>query len=227
MSVITSMRRKSIVLDSVQSKVLRNTYILLSMTVAFSAFIAFLSLRMGAPLISPLITFIAVIGLSMAIQATSRSYWGIILTFALTGLLGYILGPILSIYLSLSNGTEIVGSAMGLTAFIFFSLSGYVLYSGKSFSFMGSFLFAGSMVVIGAFLLMLVLGFFGVNISGLHLALSAVIVLLMSGYILYNTSSILEGGETNYVLATVSLYLNIFNLFIHLLSLLSFFFGRR
>ena len=123
-------------------------------------------------------------------------------------------------YLATPNGASIVMQAMGLTGLIFFSLSGYVLVTKKDFSFMGGFLFTGLMVVIGAVLLMWGASFFGYYMSGAHLAISSAIVLLMSGFILYDTSRIINGGETNYIMATVSLYVSIYNLFTSLLHLL-------
>ena len=134
--------------------------------------------------------------------------------------MGFTLGPIINMYLATANGASIVMQAMGLTGLIFFSLSGYVLVTKKDFSFMGGFLFTGLMVVIGAVLLMWGASFFGYYMSGAHLAISSAIVLLMSGFILYDHSRIINGGETNYIMATVSLYVSIYNLFTSLLHLL-------
>jgi len=146
---------------------------------------------------------------------------GLPVVFLFTGLLGAALGPMLNRYLALPNGSEMVMQALGGTALIFFSLSAYVLTSKKDFSFMGGFLFAGMMVVIiGMVGGMIASYFFGVDVSALRLAMSGAIVLLMSGFILFDTSRIINGGETNYIMATVSLYLNIYNLFVSLLHII-------
>ena len=146
---------------------------------------------------------------------------GLPVVFLFTGLLGAALGPMLNRYLALPNGAEMVMQALGGTAIIFFSLSAYVLTTKKDFSFMGGFLFAGLMVVIvGAIGAMIASYFFGVDISLFSLALSGVIVLLMSGLILFDTSRIINGGETNYIMATVGLYLNLYNLFTALLHII-------
>ena len=202
------------------NKVLRNTYMLLSMTLVFSAMMAGVSIMIGAPYFGFLITLGGFFGLFYAVHKTQNSTWGLFWTFALTGFMGFTLGPILNYYLTTTNGTSIIMQAMGLTGFIFFSLSGYVLVSKKDFSFLGGFLFTGLLVVIGAALLAFGASFFGYYVSGLHLAISAAIVLIMSGYILFDTSRIIHGGETNYIMATISLYVNIYNLFASLLHLL-------
>ena len=149
-----------------------------------------------------------------------NSVWGIALVFAFTGILGFSLGPIINFYLQSAGGSQIVMTAMGLTGMIFLSLSGYALTTKKDFSFMAGFLMTGMWVVLGSILLLFVGSWMGWQIGGLHLAISAAIVLLMSGFILFDTSRIINGGETNYVLATVSLYLSIYNLFTSLLHLL-------
>lgn len=199
------------------NKVLRNTYILLSMTLLFSAFTAGLAVATNAPPLGLMITLGGYFGLLFLTSALRNSPWGLVSVFALTGFLGYTLGPILNLYLSLPGGSQIVMTAMAGTGIIFLGLSGYALVSRKDFSFMGGFLMVGILV---AFLVSL--GAFIFQIPGLTLAVSAVFVLLMSGLILWQTSDIIHGGETNYIMATVTLYIAIFNLFQSLLMLLGF-----
>jgi modulator of FtsH protease len=203
------------------SKVLRNTYMLLGMTLAFSAVTCGISMAVGVGRGASLIMSIAAIALVwFVLPRTANSSKGILVVFAFTGLLGASLGPTLNYYLSMSNGSQIVLQALGGTALVFFTLSGYVLTTKKDFSFLQGFLVTGLIVAIVAMLGLFVAGFFGVNISGAHLALSAVIVFLMSGFILFDTSRIIHGGETNYVMATTALYLDIYNLFVSLLHIL-------
>ncbi|WP_428718030.1 Bax inhibitor-1/YccA family protein [Undibacterium curvum] len=198
-------------------KVLRNTYMLLSMTLLFSALTAGLSVVFAVPGPGIIITLVAYIGLLFAVTKLRNSGWGIAAVFALTGFLGYTLGPILSVYLKMPGGSSIVMTAMGLTGLIFMGLSAYVLVSKRDFSFMGGFLMAGMIVALVASL-----GAIFFQIPALSLAISGVMVLLMSGMILFETSNIIRGGETNYIMATVSLYITIFNLFTSLLQLLGF-----
>jgi modulator of FtsH protease len=148
-------------------------------------------------------------------KANSSS--GIAIVFLITGLLGFSLGPMLNMYLALPNGPQIVATALGGTGVIFMGLSGYALTTKRDFSFLGGFLFVGILVVLGAAILNIFMA-----IPALSLALSAAIVMLMSGFILFDTSRMVNGGIDNYVIATVQLYLNIFNLFISLLHLLGF-----
>jgi modulator of FtsH protease len=197
------------------NKVLRNTYSLLSMTLLFSAATAGLSMALNLPHPGLLLTLVGYFGLLFATTKFRNSGLGLVFVFALTGFMGYTLGPILSAYLSLANGGQIVMTAMGGTGLIFLGLSGYVLASRKDFSFMGGFLMVGILV---GFLAGLAAVFF--EMPGLSLAVSAMFVLLMAGLILFETSNILHGGETNYIMATVSLYVSIFNLFTSLLHLL-------
>lgn len=204
------------------NKVLRNTYMLLSMTLLFSAAMAGLAMAMDVPYMG-WIPLIVAFGLLFAISKLRNSVWGIVLVFAFTGILGFSLGPVLNFYMATAAGTQTVVTAAGLTGLIFLSLSGYTLTTQKDFSYMSGFLMTGMWVVIGSMLLMFVGSFFGFYVSGFHLALSAAIVILMSGFILYDTSQIIHGGETNYVMATVSLYLSIYNLFVSLLHLLGIF----
>jgi len=203
------------------NKVIRNTYLLLAMTLVFSAAMAGLSMLVSPP---PLVSIGCLIGSMLitwlVLPRVQNSFAALPVTFLFTGLLGFALGPILNRYLGLANGGEIIMTAMGITALTFTGLSAYVLTTRKDFSFMGGFLAAGMMVVLFSILAMLVLPFFGIDVSGLNLALSAVIVLLMCGMILYDTSNIVNGTYTNYVMAAAGLYLSIFNLFISLLQLL-------
>lgn len=207
-------------------KVLRNTYALLSLTLLWSAFAAGVSMAMGIGFGIALIMNIAAIGiLWFVLPKTANSSAGIGVVFLFTGLLGAGLGPLLTHYLAFAQGPAIVMQALGGTALVFFALSAYVLTTGKDFSFMGGFLFTGLIVAVLAGLGMMVAGMFGVQVAGFHLALSALIVLLMSGLILYQTSAIINGGETNYLMATAGLYLSILNLFTSLLHLIGAFSG--
>ncbi len=209
--------RSTTPIDAAAYRVLRNTYLLLALTLGFSAVTAGASAALGLPHPGLLITMVGYFGLLFAITKFRNSALGVALVFALTGFMGYTLGPIISLYLSLPNGAETVMMAMGGTAAIFLGLSAYVLVSKRDMSFMGGFLMVGILV---AFLASLAAYFF--SIPALSLTVSAVFVLLMSGLILYETSNIIHGGETNYVMATVTLYVTIYNLFVSLLQLLGF-----
>lgn len=200
------------------NKVIRNTYILLSLTLAFSAVTAGASMAFGLPHPGIIITLVGYFGLLYLTTKLRNSAGGVVSIFALTGFMGYTLGPIISAYLSLPNGHAIVMQAMGGTAAIFLGLSAYALTTRKNFSFMGGFLMVGILV---AFLAGLGAMFF--SMPGLSLAVSAMFVLLMAGLILYQTSAIIHGGETNYIMATVTLYVSIYNLFTSLLHLLGVF----
>ncbi len=203
------------------NKVLRNTYALLSMTLLFSAGTAGLSMALNLPYPGPIITMVGYFGLLFLTSKFSNSAWGIVFVFALTGFMGITLGPILNFYIhSLNNGGQLVMTALAGTGIIFLGLSAYALTSRKDFSFMGGMLMAGILV---AFLASIASLFF--PMPGLQIAVSAMFILLMSGMILFQTSEIIHGGETNYILATVSLYVSIFNLFISLLQLLGIFSG--
>jgi len=195
--------------------VLRNTYLLLSMTLLFSALTAGVSMVLKMPHPGLVLTLVGYFGLLFATAKFRNSSLGLVFVFALTGFMGYTLGPILNAYLAMTNGGQIVTTAMAGTGVIFAGLSGYVLVSRKDFSFIGGFLMAGILV---GFLAGLGAVFF--EMPMLSLAVSAMFVLLMSGLILYETSNIIHGGETNYIMATVSLYVSIFNLFTSLLHLL-------
>ncbi|WP_223177949.1 Bax inhibitor-1/YccA family protein [Pseudohalioglobus sediminis] len=200
------------------NKVLRNTYALLSMTLLFSGVTAGISMAFNLPHPGLLLTLVGYFGLLFAVTKLRNSGWGLVCVFALTGFMGLTLGPIISAYLSLPNGGQTVMTALAGTGIIFLALSGYALASRKDFSFMGGFLMVGILV---AFLAGLGAIFF--QIPALSLSVSAMFVLLMSGLILYETSNIIHGGETNYIMATVTLYVSIFNLFTSLLHLLGAF----
>jgi len=199
------------------NKVIRNTYTLLSMTLLFSALTAGVSMAMNLPHPGLLLTLGGYFGLLFATAKFRNSGLGIAFVFALTGFMGYTLGPILNAYMALPNGGQVVMTAMGATGAIFLGLSGYALTTRKDFSFMGGFLMVGILV---AFMAGLGAVFF--EMPGLSLAVSSMFVLLMAGLILYETSNIIHGGETNYIMATVTLFIAIFNLFTSLLHLLGF-----
>lgn len=199
------------------NKVIRNTYLLLSMTLLFSAATAGVSIALKLPHPGMIVTLIGYFGLLFLTTHLRNSPWALASVFALTGFMGYTLGPIISHYLGLPNGGQTVMMAMAGTAAIFLGLSAYALTSRKDFSFMGGFLMVG---ILLAFLAGLGAIFF--EIPALSLTVSAAFVLLMSGLILYETSNIIHGGETNYVMATVTLFVSIFNLFTSLLQLLGF-----
>lgn len=199
------------------NKVIRNTYVLLSMTLLFAAVTAGASMALGLPHPGLIITLVGYFGLLFLTTKLRNSGWGIVSVFALTGFMGYTLGPIISYYLQMPNGSQTVMMALGGTAAIFLGLSGYALTTRKDFSFMGGFLAVGILV---AFLAGLGAIFF--EVPALSLTVSAAFVMLMSGLILYQTSNIIHGGETNYVMATVTLFVALFNLFTSLLHLLGF-----
>ena len=196
------------------NKVIRSTYQLLSMTLIFSAFTAYLSIAMQASQGMGLVaTIVGIVMLWFVLPKTANSASGIPVIFAITGLLGFGIGPMVAYYLSVDS--SIVMTALGGTGVIFLALSGYALTTRKDFSFMGGFLMVGMFVIIGASLLNIFLG-----IPALGLAMSAAVVMIMSGFILYETSSIIHGGETNYIMATASLFLSLLNMFTALLHLL-------
>lgn len=199
------------------NKVLRNTYSLLAMTLAFSAVVAGVAMSLNLPHPGIIISLVGYFGALFFTNKFRDSALGIVGVFALTGFMGYTLGPILNRYLALPGGGEIVTMAMAGTATIFFALSAYALVKKTNFSFMGSFLIVGVLV---AFLAGLGAMFF--EMPALSLAVSAMFVLLMSGMILYQTSEIVHGGETNYIMATVGLFVSIFNLFTSLLHIFGF-----
>jgi modulator of FtsH protease len=198
------------------NKVLKNTYLLLAATLGFSALTAMLSMALAMPSWVYLASVVVAMVLGIfVLPRTAQSASGIGVIFGITGLLGFGLCSILSMYLALPNGPSIIATAFGGTALIFLGLSGYALTSKTDFSFMGGFLFAGMMVVVVAMIANLFL-----NMPALALAVSGAIILLMSGFILFDTSRIKNGQETNYIMATYGIYLSIFNIFISLLQIL-------
>lgn len=205
------------------NKVIRNTYTLLSMTLLFSAICAVVTMALQVSQGVGFMLFIGGFIMTFVVRATANSAKGLVAVFAFAGLMGGALGPIISVYLAAyTNGSALVAQALGGTALIFLSLSGYALTTGKNFNFLGGFLFTGMMVAIVAIIANIFL-----QIPALSLAISSAVILLMSGFILFDTSRIINGGERNYIMATISLYLSIFNIFIHLLSLLAALSGRR
>ena len=204
------------------NKLIRNTYMLLSMTLLFSAATAGISMVYNFPHPGMIITLVGYFGLLFLTQALRNSAWGIVSVFALTGFMGLTLGPIINLYVhTFANGTELVMTALGGTGAIFVGLSAYALSTRKDFSFMGGFVMVGILVAFLAGIGALIF-----NLPTLSLAVSGMFVLLMSGFILYQTSAMIHGGETNYIMATVGLYVSIYNLFLSLLHLLAAFSGR-
>ena len=193
------------------------------MTMVFSTVTAVISMAINPPFIVYLGSIIVSFIMLFVINKKQNTAAALPLTFLFTGLMGFGLGPILNSYLALPNGGQIVATALGMTAVTFFGLTGYVMSSRRDFSFMGGFLAAGSIVLIVVMLALFILPMFGVDVSGMQLAFSAAVVFLMAGFLLYDTSNIINGTYTNYIMATVGLYLNVYNLFVHLLSLVGAF----
>jgi modulator of FtsH protease len=203
------------------NKMLKNTYMLLSMTLLFSALTAGVSMVLNLPHPGVILTLVGYFGLLFLTTKFSNSAWGLLWVFALTGFMGLTLGPILNMYLKVfSNGHELIMMALGGTGVIFLGLSGYALTTRKDFSFMGGFLMVGVLVAFLAGIGALIF-----SLPTLSLAVSAMFILLMSGMILFQTSAIVHGGETNYILATVSLYVSVYNLFLSLLQIFGVFGG--
>ena len=199
------------------NKVIKNTYILLSMTLLFSAFTAFIGVASGIGHGMALVADLVAIGmLWFLLPRTANSGAGIPTIFAITGLLGFGLGPVVGYYLSVNP--TIVMTALGGTGAIFLGLSGYALTTRKDFSFLGGFVMVGMLVVLGAAILNLFLG-----IPALFLAINAAVIMIMSAFILWETSSLIRGGETNYIMATAGLFLSLLNMFQALLHLLGAF----
>jgi len=205
-------------MDSVIStnKVLKNTYMLLGMTLAFSAVCAGISMAMGLPQGAALILSLVGFGLLFVVHKMADTSKGLLAIFAFTGVMGASIGPMLNYYLSMPGGPALVMQALGGTAVVFFGLSAYALTTRKDFSYMGGFLMVGLLVAVVAMIANIFLA-----IPALSLTISAAVIMIMSGLILFDTSRIINGGETNYIRATVSLYLSIYNLFIHMLHLLT------
>lgn len=203
------------------NRVIRNTYILLSLTLLFSAVTAGVAMATNAPVLNVWLLMGGYFGLLFLTHALRNSAWGIASVFGLTGFLGYTLGPVLNVYIGhYANGAQLVAYALGGTSVIFVGLSAYALTTRKDFSFLGGFLLAGILIAFIAGIANIFLG-----MPGLALAVSTMFMLLMCGMILFETSAIIHGGETNYILATVSLYVALYNLFLSLLQLLGVFGG--
>lgn len=198
------------------NKLIRNTYMLLTLTLLTSAVTAAFAMASNVGFVNPIIMLVVFIGMPFVIFKIRNSVWALPATFLFTGFMGYVLGPVLNAYLGLPNGPQIVMSAFGTTAVLFFGLSGYALTTQRNFNFMSGFLMVGLLVVLAAIVANIFL-----DIPALSLTISAAAVLLMSGLILYDTSRMIHGGESNYVVMTVSLYANIYVMFIHLLNLFS------
>ena len=204
------------------NQVLRNTYALLSMTLLFSAAMAGVAMALNWPMPNLFVLLAGYFGLLFLTSKLRNSAWGILSVFALTGFMGATLGPVINFYLyRFGNGSEIVMMALGGTGVIFLAMSGLALTSKRDYSFMGKFLFIGILVAFLAGL-----GNFFFQLPALGLAVSSMFVLLMAGLILYQTQQIVRGGETNYIMATVTLFVSLFNLFSSLMHLLGFGFGE-
>jgi modulator of FtsH protease len=198
------------------NKVLKNTYMLLAMTLLFSAVTAGISMAVGLPQGAALVLMLVGFGLLFVVHKMADTSKGLLAIFAFTGVMGASIGPMLNHYLAMPGGPALVMQALGGTALVFFGLSAYALTTRKDFSFMGGFLMVGLLVAVVAIIANIFLA-----IPALSLTISAVVVMIMSGLILFDTSRIINGGETNYIRATVGLYLSIYNLFIHMLHLLT------
>jgi modulator of FtsH protease len=211
-----------------QNKVLRNTYTMLALTMIPTIIGAFVGLSVSFsfmaehPIMAPLLMFGVMMGMLFAVSALRNSAWGVVMLLGFTFVAGVFLGPILQHALHLSNGAQLIGMAAGGTGLIFFSLATIATVTKKDFSFMGKFLFIGVILLVVASLANI---FFA--IPALSLTISAIAILIFSAYILYDISQIIHGGETNYVMATMSLYLDIYNIFVNLLSLLMAFTGEK
>lgn len=204
------------------NSVLRNTYMLLGLSLLFSAGAAVFSMTANIQM-NFIIMIAGMFGLMFLTQALRNSVWGILSTFAFTGFMGLTLGPVLnSVIHGFSNGSQIVMTSLGATGFIFMALSAYVLTTRKDFSYLGGFLFAAVSIAFVTGIAAIIF-----NMPILHLFISGAFALLACGYILFTTSQIIQGGERNYIMATISLYVAIFNLFVSLLRILSAFAGNR
>lgn len=217
------------VLPISQNTVLRNTYWLLALTMLPTILGAFVGMQLNffaffkaSPIMAPLLMFGLMMGSLFAVTALRNSGWGVAALFGFTFIAGLALTPILTIALGLRNGGQLIGLAGGMTAAIFFTLAGIATVTKKDFSFMGKFLFVGLILLIVASIANL---FF--QVPAASVALSAIAVLIFSGYILFDVSRIVRGGETNYIMATMGLYLNIYNIFVSLLNILMAFSGNR
>ena len=210
------------------NKVLKNTYLLLSMTLLFSAFTAYVAFVQAQAagnggMLNPIILIVAYIGLLFGINKTKNSPWGIVLTFALTGLLGYSLGPILNMYIKqFTNGAELIMMAFGTTGLIFLGLSAIAMSPARNFNRVGSFCAVGAIVAIVAMVLNIFL-----QIPALGFVISLVFAFISGGFILWQTNAIVRGEETNYILATVNIYVSLFNIFVTLLQIFGAVAGNR
>ena len=207
--------------DIANSRIICNTYLLLTLTLLTSTITATIAMYSAAAPVNWLLMLAVFIGMPFVINRFRNSVWGLVLTFVFTAFMGYVLGPILNLYLSLSHGPQIVMHAFGTTAAIFVGLSAYTFATKKDFSYMRGFLFTGLIVLLVAIVANIFL-----MIPLLSLTISSVAVMIMSGLILYDTSRMIHGGEDNYIMMTVSLYANIYVLFIHLLNLFSIMHGN-
>ena len=217
------------VLPISQNTVLRNTYWLLALTMIPTIFGAFVGMQLNffaffkaSPIMAPLLMFGLMIGSLFAVTALRNSGWGVVALFGFTFIAGLALTPILTVAMGLRNGGQLIGLAGGMPAVIFFALSAVATITKKDFSFMGKFLFVGVILLIVASIANL---FF--QVPAASVALSAIAVLIFSAYILFDVSRIVHGGETNYIMATMSLFLNIYNIFVSLLNILMAFTGQR
>jgi modulator of FtsH protease len=204
------------------NSVLRNTYLLLSLTLIFSAGTAYMAMVTNARMLGMLPLLVGYFGLLFLTNMLRNSVWGIVSVFALTGFMGYTLGPVLNAVMAgTHNGAQIITTAFGMTGLIFFAMSGYILTTRKDMNFMTGFLFTGLLVAF-------VCGILGMifHITAMVLMTSAVFTVLSSLVIMWQTSAIIHGGETNYISATVTLYVSLYNIFVNLLQLLSFFSNR-
>jgi len=214
-------RTQSVIIET--NKVLKNTYLLLSLTLLFSALTAAYSMMINSPAINPILTFFVYMGLLFGIQATRNSPIALVLTFTLTGFLGFTMGNILNYYIAtFSNGAEMVMMSLGATGAIFLVLSIIAMSPGKDFSKLSSFLGVGSFICLIAILLNLFL-----QIPAVHLALSVMISFIAGGMILWQTNQIIHGGEKNYITATITLYVSMLNIFMTILQFCAMFAGRR
>ncbi|RWR01978.1 membrane protein [[Pantoea] beijingensis] len=211
--IVSSTRESSLISTN---KVLRNTYFLLGMTLSFSALTATVSTVLALPAPGLILMLVGFYGLMFLTHKLANSPTGILAAFAFTGFLGYCLGPILNSFLSAGMG-DVIGLALGGTALVFFCCSAYVLTTRKDMSFLGGMMMAGFVVLLVAVVANLFL-----QIPALHMAISALFILFSAGAILWETSNIIHGGETNYIRATVSLYVSLYNIFVSLLSILGF-----
>ncbi|MCH9644135.1 MAG: Bax inhibitor-1/YccA family protein [Gammaproteobacteria bacterium] len=205
------------------NRVLKNTYVLLSLTLLFSAAMAWVAMSTNAQPMGFFVSLVGMFGLLFLTMWLKNSPWGLLSTFAFTGFMGYMLGPMLNFYIkAFSNGSQIVLTSLGCTGLIFLTLSAYTILSKKNFNYLGGFISIAMMVLFVG-----IIGSFLFNMPILQLVISGGIAVISAAYIMYTTSAIINGGERNYIMATVSLYISIFNLFVSLLRILAAFSGNR